>query len=48
MSELRTFSLTWLPQVLEEAGLKVAEAPGWRTRGRAEMGVVRGVMNVLS
>ena len=44
MSELRTFSLTWLPQVLEEAGLKVAEAPGWRTRGRAEMGVVRGVM----
>ena len=30
-----TFSLIWLPQVLENAGLKVAEVPGWRTRGRA-------------
>ncbi|MEA2841212.1 MAG: hypothetical protein QOF41_2542 [Methylobacteriaceae bacterium] len=38
------FSLTWLPEVLEEAGLKVAEQPGWRTRGRGEMGTVRGVM----
>jgi N-acetyl-anhydromuramyl-L-alanine amidase AmpD len=38
------FSLTWLAEVLEEAGLKVAEQPGWRTRGRAEMGTVRGVM----
>lgn len=39
-----TFSLTWLPDVLEKAGLKVAEVSGWRTRGRAEMGTVRGVM----
>jgi N-acetyl-anhydromuramyl-L-alanine amidase AmpD len=39
-----TFSLTWLPDVLLAAGLKVAEQPGWRTRGRGEMGVVRGVM----
>ncbi len=39
-----TFSLTWLPEVLEQAGLKVAEVPGWRTRGRGEMGTVRGVM----
>src|SRR5882762_4634785 len=38
------FSLTWLPEVLEDAGLKVAEQPGWRTRGRAEMGTVKGVM----
>lgn len=38
------FSLTWLPEVLEGAGLKVAEQPGWRTRGRGEMGQVRGVM----
>ena len=38
------FALTWLPEVLEAAGLKVAEQPGWRTRGRAEMGTVRGVM----
>jgi len=38
------FSLTWLPETLEAAGLKVAEVPGWRTRGRGEMGVVKGVM----
>lgn len=38
------FSLTWLPEVLEDAGLKVAEQPGWRTRGRGEMGAVKGVM----
>lgn len=39
-----TYSLTWLPEVLEAAGLKVAETPNWRTRGRAEMGTVKGVM----
>jgi hypothetical protein len=38
------FSLTWLPETLEAAGLKVAETENWRTRGRAEMGAVRGVM----
>jgi hypothetical protein len=38
------FSLTWLPEVLEDAGLKVAEQPGWRSRGRDEMGEVKGVM----
>lgn len=38
------YSLIWLPDVLESAGLKVAETPGWRTRGRAEMGEVLGVM----
>jgi hypothetical protein len=38
------YSLTWLPEILEAAGLKVAEVPGWRTRGRGEMGRVRGVM----
>ncbi|HYN45484.1 MAG TPA: N-acetylmuramoyl-L-alanine amidase, partial [Allosphingosinicella sp.] len=38
------FSLTWLPEVLEAAGLKVAETEGWRSRGRAEMGAVKGVM----
>ncbi|MBC9032228.1 N-acetylmuramoyl-L-alanine amidase [Sphingomonas sp. JC676] len=38
------FSLTWLPEVLEAAGLKVAETENWRSRGRAEMGRVRGVM----
>lgn len=39
-----TYSLTWMPQVLREAGLKVAEVEGWATRGRSEMGRVRGVM----
>lgn len=39
-----TFSLTWMPQVLLDAGLKVAEVDGWTSRGRAEMRQVRGVM----
>lgn len=38
------YALTWLPDILQKAGLKVAEVTDWRTRGRAEMGVVRGVM----
>lgn len=38
------YALTWLPSVLEGAGLKVAEVDGWRSRGRAEMGTVRGVI----
>lgn len=38
------FSLTWLPEVLEGAGLKVAEQPGWRTRGLSDMGAVKGVI----
>src|SRR6476620_11779533 len=33
-----------MPDVLLAAGLKVAEQPGWQTRGRAEMGTVRGVI----
>jgi N-acetylmuramoyl-L-alanine amidase len=39
-----TFSLTWLPEILEDAGLKVAEQPGWRTRGRGDVGTISGVM----
>jgi len=38
------FSLTWLAEVLRNAGLKVAEQPGWQDRGRGPMGTVRGVM----
>jgi hypothetical protein len=38
------FSLIWLPDVLKNAGLKVAEEPGWQTRGRGEMGPVFGVI----
>ena len=39
-----SYSLTWLPKVIEDAGLKVAEVKGWETRGRGEMGTVKGVM----
>lgn len=38
------FSLSWLPEILENAGLKVAEQPGWLTRGRGDIGTVRGVI----
>lgn len=38
------YSLTWLPGVLKNAGLKVAECAGWQTRGHAEMGSVLGVL----
>lgn len=38
------YSLTWLPEVLEDAGLKVAEVPGWRTRGRGDVSQIRGVI----
>jgi peptidoglycan hydrolase-like protein with peptidoglycan-binding domain len=38
------FSLTWLPDVLTAAGLKVAPVEGWKTRGRGEMGKVQGVI----
>lgn len=38
------YSLTWLPEVLENAGLKVAECEGWQTRGHGNMGNVLGVL----
>jgi hypothetical protein len=38
------FSLTWLPEVLDSAGLKVAEQPGWRTRGHGDVGTIKGVI----
>lgn len=39
-----SYKLVWMPDVLLDAGLKVAECENWRERGRAEMGTVRGVM----
>jgi hypothetical protein len=39
-----TFSLLWLPDVLENAGLKVAVDDGWQTRGRGDVGEIRGVI----
>lgn len=38
------YSLTWLPLVLLEAGLKVGKVDGWEQRGRGEMGKVEGVI----
>ena len=38
------FSLTWLPLVLKQAGLKVAEVNGWENRGRADVGRIFGVI----
>lgn len=38
------FSLTWLPEVLTNAGLKVKESDGWETRGHGDMGKVAGVL----
>lgn len=33
-----------MPAVLLDAGLKVAQVPGWQARGRRDMGRVQGVM----
>lgn len=38
------FSLTWLPEVLKNAGLKVSLVPGWETRGQGDMGSVFGII----
>lgn len=38
------YTLTWLPDVLLSAGLKVAEVPGWETRGRGDVGRTLGVL----
>ena len=38
------YKLTWLSGALKGAGLKVAEVPGWESRGRAEMGDPVGVL----
>lgn len=37
-------ALTWLPKVLRDAGLKVAEQPGWKTRGHGDVGSIKGVI----
>jgi hypothetical protein len=38
------FKLTWLPTVLQQAGLTVKTYPGWQTRGHGDMGTVRGIL----
>jgi peptidoglycan hydrolase-like protein with peptidoglycan-binding domain len=44
MEEALVYSLVWLPRVLLDAGLKVAEQPDWQTRGRGDVGSTRGVI----
>lgn len=39
-----TYALFWLPEVLQAAHLNVVLVDGWAERGRAEMGVIQGVM----
>ena len=38
------YSLTWLPQVLKDAGLKVATADGWVDRGHGDVDEIVGVI----
>jgi hypothetical protein len=38
------FSLTWLLQVLQDAGLKVAPVDGWQNRGRGDVGKTVGIL----
>lgn len=38
------FALTWLPEVLKAADLKVSLDPGWENRGLGDMGSVFGVI----
>lgn len=38
------YALTWMPGLLREAGMKVAEVEGWESRGRGDMGAVAGVI----
>jgi len=38
------YALSWLAQVLMDANLKVAEVPGWETRGLGDVGPTKGVM----
>jgi len=38
------FKLTWLPDVLMEAGLRVSLVDGWENRGHGDMGQVFGVI----
>lgn len=39
-----TFSLTWMKQVLQSAGVSVSEVAGWQTRGHGNFGEPMGVM----
>lgn len=38
------YALTWLPTVLESAGLKIALTDGWESRGHGDVGKTLGVI----
>ncbi len=38
------YSLVWLPDCLNDAGLKVVEQPGWQTRGHGDMAKPVGII----
>lgn len=38
------YSLTWLPDILRKAGLKVVEQPAWQTRGHGDVKKIMGVL----
>ena len=38
------YSLTWLPEVLRKAGLRVVEQPGWQPRGHGDVGKIQFVL----
>jgi peptidoglycan hydrolase-like protein with peptidoglycan-binding domain len=39
-----SFSLTWMPDVLLKAGLKVATTDAWEMRGHGDVGTIRGIL----
>lgn len=39
-----SYSLTWLPVILESAGLKIALTKDWESRGRGDVGNILGVI----
>lgn len=41
---MATFSLLWLPDVLEKAGLTVIRVPGWESRGHGDVRNIQGVI----
>jgi len=38
------YHLTWMANVLRDAGLKVVEQPGWTSRGHGDFGTPKGVL----
>ena len=42
-----TYSLSWMADVLKDAKQKVAEQPGWKTRGRSDVGDIEIIYLVI-